>query len=362
MNGLYINAMNVENESYFGVAKKIIGQVKAFNKLGINMESVIVRNKKIYLGNKFVSTVNSNYLVFLKIHKYLKSCEIAYDFIYIRYSVGNIFLLKLCKFFKNNKMKVIIELPTFPYKNEVDMSRVKNKVLYIIDDFVIGRLKKYVFRIATTSLDREIYGVECINFNNGIDMEEIGEVRGGNQVEKINFIGVANVNKWHGYDRLIVGLDKYYKQEAIKYDVKFYIVGNGQELQNLKNLVQKLNIQNHVIFTGSKRGNELEEIYNECNIGVSSLALFRAGGGHDPIKTKEYLAKGLPVMLGYEDKLVNMKLPFIFKVKEDNTLININNIIHKYINLNFKSEEIRQYAKTHLSWEAQVKKILENIS
>ena len=52
------------------------------------------------------------------------------------------------------------------------------------------------------------------------------------------------------------------------------------------------------------------------HIGVSSLALFRAGGGHDPIKSKEFVAKGMPVIIGYKDKALSSNLEFIYENKE----------------------------------------------
>ena len=299
---------------------------------------------------------------FLNFKKYISNNNKKYDFVYIRYTIGNIFLLDLCKYLNKNGIRVIIEIPTYPYKDEADLSKIGNKILYSLDGFVQNRLKKYIYRIATTSLDKEIYGVKCINFNNGVNMNEVEIIKKDFHQNQINFIGVANVNKWHGYDRLILGLDEYYKKDNREIEVNFYIVGNGEELNNLKDLVHNLNLSNHVIFTGSKRGKELDEIYNKCDVGVSSLALFRAGGGHDPIKSKEYLAKGIPILLGYEDRIINMKLPFVFSVSNDNSIIDVEDIIKKYLELSINENEIREYACKNLSWEAQIEKVIKEIN
>ena len=102
-------------------------------------------------------------------------------------------------------------------------------------------------------------------------------------------------------------------------------------------MVNVFSLNEYVHFVGSRIGSELNLIMDKADIGVSSLALFRAGGGHDPIKTKEFIARGIPVILGYEDKLVDMNLPYIMKVNEYHlhslSLYKVNSYLQVYLHI-----------------------------
>ena len=164
---------------------------------------------------------------------------------------------------------------------------------------------------------------------NGIDISNIPLVNNRQDTNQINMIGMANLAIWHGYDRVIKGLYEYYQNNNVK-KVHFYIVGDGKEKENLIKLTNQLKLNETVHFLGSKNGKELDRIFDNMDIGVSSLALFRAGGGHDPIKSKEFLGRGIPVLMGYNDKIINMNLPYVYKVEENDSSIDIEDLINTY--------------------------------
>ena len=79
------------------------------------------------------------------------------------------------------------------------------------------------------------------------------------------------------------------------------------------------------------------------------------------MKNREYCAKGIPFIIGYEDKsFKNCK--FLYRVSNDNSLVNIADILEWYNNLKMTSEEIREFAIQNLSWDIQMKKVIDNIS
>ena len=120
-------------------------------------------------------------------------------------------------------------------------------------------------------------------------------------------------------------------------------------------------LKDSVIFHGFKTGKELDEIYNNTDIAVGSLGNFRkdlkSGGA---LKNQEYTAKGLPFMISGEDKnYTNCK--FIYYVSHDESLFDIEEIINWYENLNMTPREIRKFAEENLSWDIQMKKVIDNI-
>lgn len=362
---IYIAAVDSKKPESFGVGKKIVGQVKALNKLNVESELVNIENDRVNINGKVVreKLKKPKYMFF---HKYLikNYNEIFKDkeCVYIRYYSNDIFLYYLIKKLKKDNKKIVLEIPTYPL--DVTNNGFIKKIVYeVINIYVRKNLKKYVDYISTTNSNYdEIYGIETIKINNGIDIVENKVVNKKKSDNIIRLVAVANLSKWHGYDRVITGIGKYNKNINGKKKVVFHIVGEGAEKENLINLSNRLQLNDFIHFEGAKSGEALDNIFNQMDIGVSSLALFRAGGGHDPIKTKEFLARGLPVVLGYDDKLVDMSLPYVIKVPENDEPIDIDEIVERFNNLNDNCYDIRKYAEENLSWESQMNKIINKIN
>jgi len=368
MKGLYISLSDMKSDISKGAKRKIEGQIKSLTKYSDEVDWVYkegnnttyCNREKLFetkIGNS--QTFNSN-LDFVKLLNHIKIEK--YDYIYIRYIIANLGILYFLREAKSKGIKVIIEIPTYPYLEELD-NNFKMKLIKVADIYITNRLKKLVYRIACTNKDEKIFNIQTIKIDNGIDLDNVTIVNRENKEEDnyVKFIGVASIDKWHGYDRFIKSLYEYNKNK--KEDIKFFIVGGGNHkvIESLKKLVKKCNLEENVVFTGAKDGKELDDLYNITDIGVSSLALFRAGGGHNPIKTKEYIAKGIPVLTGYEDSLVPSNLEFIYKVDEDESIFDLAEILIWYRNLKSNELLIRNYAQEKVSWDIQMNKIIKEV-
>lgn len=363
MKGLYIAPVDSSIKEHLGIHTKIMGQINALTNLGIKMD--YIRMKNDYIVFKEVQTdikLNraKHYLFFRYIISNIEDLVRDYDFVYIRFSFANPYMFKLAKILKNKGIKVFIEIPTYPYESEL-VNTLKNKVLKIVDRILWKVNKGNVYKLVLTTNKKELFGIKCINIFNGIDVNNLHKVEGNNRDNIIRLIAVANISRWHGYDRVINGLSKYYLRDNEKKEVEFYLIGEGEEKENLEKLTRDLNCDKYVKFLGAKHGKELDNIFNHMDIGVSSLALFRAGGGHDPIKSKEYVGRGLPVILGYKDMALDETLEFVFNVSEDESDLDIEEIVKKYCAMNYTVDEIRNYAEKNLSWNSQMKKIVDEI-
>lgn len=156
---------------------------------------------------------------------------------------------------------------------------------------------------------------------------------------------------------------EYYKNNP-KEIIKFHIVGDGDKevVNNLKKLVKENKLEDYVTFYGYKSGKKLDDIYNDSDIAIGSLGFFRTGDiMGSTLKVREYCARGIPFIIGYKDISLNKELKFYYEVSNDETLLDLNKILEWYENLNVKSEEIRKFAIENLSWDKQIKIILENI-
>ena len=368
MNGLFISLYDITADHVKGIRKKIQAQVKYFNKNSERMDWIykdsdgLVRcnEEVIYKGNQSSKELISTTIDFMRLKKHIDIGN--YDYIYIRYLIGNLGLFNFVKYAYKNNIKILIEIPTYPYVNEIN-NNIQGKIKIKIDNYITKRLYKYVYKIVCTNKDIKIFDIDTIQIDNGVDCEEvkcISNIKDGNK-ESLNAIAVASICKWHGYDRFINSMKEY--NNANKLNLKFYLVGDGkkEDIDYLKCLVKDNNLQNNVIFTGAKDGKDLDLLYEDMDFAVSSLALFRAGGGHNPIKTKEYIAKGLPVVTGYDDNLVPSSLDYIYKVSEDESIFSLHEIIQWYKHGNFNKDQIRKYAERNVSWDTQIKKIINEI-
>jgi len=363
MEGIYLNLVP---EYEIGVIKKLDFQIKSFNKLGVNIKKCKIIEEKFYIDDIFINNYHTGtsfkekllrkidlYFCLKKLQR-TKLYE-GIDFIYIRYFYSSPWFISYLKFLKKANLKVILEIPTYPYDGEV-----KDNFFTRWDKKYREELHKYVDKAVTYSNDKEILGITCINISNGIDLDEI-KLRNKKEIKKkIVFTSVSNCSIWHGIDRFIYSILEYIKNNG-KEEIIFNIVGEGNETSKLKQIVKENKLEKYVIFHGKKLGKELDEIYNESDIGIGCLGNFRKGlyeGG--ALKNKEYCAKGLPIIVAGPDYDFN-NCEFMYQVSQDESLINIEKITEWYKKLNMTSEEIRKYAENNLSWGMQMKKVVESI-
>lgn len=364
---------------YSGIDKKVLSQYKALKNNGLDIElcyinrseNIIERKifqkdillKKINYKNKLLKRIKSILLrwCFKDVENYIFKNQIK--FIYIRYEfASNYGFIKFLKNLKKKDIKILIEIPTYPYDQELLNRNLQLRLRFFIDKYYRKNLREYVDKIITFSNDKEIYGISTINISNGIDLEKI-EILKKNKSKKIRFIGVAGLSFWHGFDRFILSLKKYYENKY-KEEIIFNIVGEGDKkyLNKLEKLVKENKLEKYVIFHGVKSGEELDEIYNNSDIALSSLGEYRRGLKKACIlKVREYCAKGIPFILGYEDDDFQEELPFYYKVTNDDSLLDIEEIVRWYKNLKILPEEIRKYAEENLSWNIKMKKVIEEI-
>lgn len=355
------------SEKYIGVHKKINAQIKSLEKVtNYKISECRIKGESLYLNEKKIGNYNCGEKMYQKvlrkfqeyfILKKLQDEKIYKDlkYVYIRRFGATTWLINYLKFLKKLNKKIILEVPTYPYDNEV------LKEHYFVKQDKIWRKEyyRYVDKIVTYSDDKYIWNIPCINISNGVDLEEIKLVE--KKIYKgINFISVSNCSFWHGIDRFLYSLLQYKKSDG-KEKIKFHIVGEGSETAKLKKIVED-NIELHdiVIFHGFKLGKELDEIYNNSDIALGSLGNHRKGlldGGG--LKNREYCAKGIPFIKAGYDRFENCQ--FIYDVPNDESLLDIEKIIEWYKNLKVTPEEIRKYAEENLTWDKQMKKVIDSI-
>ena len=353
-----------------GISKKISYQLDAFKRLGMNthicyMEESntkkrIVDNDTIAdYGNGAISKVKKR-IEFSSITKYAKDNHI--DFVYIRSNHNaNPFTIWMVKQMKKAGMKVVMEIPTFPYDSEYKTQGMSKQIFQ--DKIFRNYFAKQLDAIVTFSDYDKIFGQRTIRISNGIDFDSVKLKTSLNNTSKeLNLIGVAEIHKWHGFDRLVTGLANYYSQHQ-DYTVRFHVVGYfySQEGEDeFKRLISEHNMNNYVILYGKKHGIELDDIFNQCDFGIGSLGRHRAGIQKiKTLKNREYAARGIPFIYSETDSDFDHK-PYVLKAPADETPIDIYEIVKFYNQLSFSPQEIRE-SINDLSWENQMRIVINSV-
>jgi len=292
------------------------------------------------------------------------------EFVYARSFINaNPFTINLFSEFKKHGIKSVIEIPTFPYDNEYDGAARKEKLELFVDKLFRKQLAKQTDRIITFTDKKEIFGQKTCCISNGIDFDSIpvktNKISKGN---RIDFIGVAEVHYWHGFDRFIHGMGEYYKNGGTM-DIYFHIVGgianremhDSQFARGFKDLTHEYNINDKVIYHGQLFGKELDKVFDECEFAIGSLARHRCDIYEvKTLKNREYATRGIPFIYSETDEDFDNK-PYIIKAPADESAVDIKKIIDFYEGLNISPEEIRGSIKD-LSWKNQMDKVIKGIS
>jgi glycosyltransferase involved in cell wall biosynthesis len=354
---LLIYRLDTADEKNLGVIHKMNAQHKAFQEHG-EADLITLSGTQVLKNGTAIRTFSSYYraayLFWSVLTKSLRSEK--YDLVYIRYGLSGRSFIKFLSFIKG---KIIIEMPTYPYESEyhgfINRSRI------FIDKYWRKKLKEHVIRIVHFGSHDSIFGVQTICMTNGIDpsLYPVSDVPF--HKDRINMIAVGKWNKWHGLDRLISGMGAYYKKGGGgKFPVRLDVVGDGPELSNLVSLAKNLSLEEYIKFHGVKKGKDLDDLFENADVGVGSLGLHRIGLKEaSPLKHREYGVRGLMILYAGHDNILNKVNSF--KVEGSEEKVKIMQLIQLYKEAQNKSiskSTFRNKILNSVGWVSRIKIIL----
>lgn len=88
----------------------------------------------------------------------------------------------------------------------------------------------------------------------------------------------------------------------------------------------------HVFFTGVLTGAALDDVYNKCDLAVGSFGAHRKGLKLSvSLKSREYVAKGLPIVTSVDMDIENENTDkWFLKYPADESMLDINRIVEFY--------------------------------
>lgn len=354
-----------------GISKKISYQVNALKACGMEVHLCYMdetSGKKRIVSNTIIADYGNG--IMAKIKKRTEFSSIAQyaidnliEYVYIRSNHNaNPFTIKMVKRMKQAGMKVVMEIPTYPYDQEYKAQGISRQIFQ--DKIFRNRFAKYLDAIVTFSDYDRIFGQRTIRISNGIDFDNVKMKTTINDTSKeLNLIGVAEIHEWHGFDRLVKGLADYYSKPQ-DYIVRFHVVGYffSSVIENdFKAIISSYHLEKYVILHGKQHGEELDELFNLCDFGIGSLGRHRVGIQKiKTLKNREYAARGIPFIYSETDNDFDNK-PYVLKAPADETTIDIDSIISFYRNNTMSAQQIRA-SIMDLSWENQMRIVLNKMS
>lgn len=177
------------------------------------------------------------------------------------------------------------------------------------------------------------------------------------------------MQRHHGYERIIEGLNDYYQRKNQKYVIRLLLVGNGPEKERYLELVKKYHLEKYVEFYTTISGKELDEIYDKSDIALASFGMYKLGfyGKLGALKTREYLSKGMPVITGCAIDVIKDDYPYAKLFSNDNKVVDMAEVIEFYEKIKkgkskqAVAESIRNYAHNNVSIESAMRPIIDYI-
>lgn len=367
--GLYLCKQNYNfdniNAQVTGIAKKILAQLKVLNTYELNTQFINYNFSGISYFRRWLAFFFSEQ-VYMKSLTNINFGELA--FIYIRrFSPTDRNLLYLLAAIKkvNQNCRIVYEIPTYPYDEE--HTGLKGVFILFVDRIFRKYLYKYIDYIATYSNHDKIFRVSTIKIMNGIDCSEIPLITAQEYHDDIHLICVAQFSSWHGYDRLIKGLHGYYKNDPGK---KLHIdfIGDGDVLQQYREMVRIYKLEQYIIFHGVLGGDALAAVFNQADMAVCSLGCHRKGIIlSSELKSREYMARGLPMIAATKIDILPDDYSYIQYVPEDDSPVDICSIIDFYESLNKKESReeqilnIRNFAEKYCDISVTMQPILDKL-
>ncbi|MNZ67051.1 hypothetical protein D3C78_852860 [compost metagenome] len=174
-----------------------------------------------------------------------------------------------------------------------------------------------------------------IVLGNSIALHDFTPVPPANNKEpRLIFIGAPR-SPWQGIDA-IAGMARMHK------NWHFDIIG-------ITSSEYKRPVPDNMEFHGKLSKSQYEPLIRQADVGIGTLALYRRGMKEaSPLKVREYLAYGLPVINGYVDTDFKEEVPFILRIpNEPRNTINASAAIEEFV-LSWQGRRVDRSEVEHL--------------
>lgn len=216
--------------------------------------------------------------------------------------------------------------------------------------------------ICEVERQKTLGSVPCEVIPNGIDVRSITRTGfrkfDGSSLD-MAFLAGSNA-PWHGIDRVAEAVQGYRGTAR----VRLHVIGpmDSKTIGDYGGL-----LGDRIIFHGRKSGPDLDAVMQRMNIAVSTLALYRKNMEEAcSLKTREYVARGIPFVLGYSDPDLEHPAPgdaFFLQVDNNGSPLDMEDIIAFAARVSGRHDslpdDMRSNALAHMDWSVKMMKYAE---
>lgn len=298
---------------------------------------------KIFILKKLIDYINLR----IRAYYWLLKNQNDFDIILIRYPLGDL-IFSLFSFY-------IKPFYTVHHTKEIEEINSRSgaifKIQLFMEKFQLRLIKKKVLgfigmtrEIAEYQVDRAKLPKDIAVYPNGV-LKRLGEIKDCRS-DKVKLCCICNKEApWHG-------LSNIYRQieASERLDFEIYFVGN------FSSATKRLATDSRVNFIDHLNQDELETLLSKIDLCIGPFGLATIGL-HEacPLKTRESLQQGTPVMADYKDPCFDSDFPYFL-----NSQFNIDAAL-KFALQNRKIEKrlIAESAQQYISKEELYKKLLD---
>lgn len=192
------------------------------------------------------------------------------------------------------KIPAIIKIDDAVYEKSIGLKSIQRKIERMISSKVLKKAAKIlVANEGTKKIVRDFYNIPIEKIGiipNGIDID-LFHINGVKNSKMVFFSGVMYHHR--GVDILLKSVPAVVKKVP---EVKFLLIGEGPELDNLQKIVRDYNIEKNVEFRNWLERKEIINFLSEASIGIGPLRSTTVTKYALPIKVLEYMAASLPII------------------------------------------------------------------
>ncbi len=357
-------------EYFYGHTKKISDQIEAFCTLGIDtiyynhLKLRKPRKGNVWNKIKFRLPYSSTYSQII----YTDAID-GYDAYYIRFEGADYNLYQFLKKLRKNNLnaKILLEFPNMDY-DEAFAHRIIDIPIYLKIKRFFKKTEKIIDRSITMNGSCQFKNYKNIPIINGIVTKRIKTIDNSEQFNnnEIHLGMVAGFCAVHGVDILIESLHQYYLNEKKNRKIFIHLVGVGACMNDYRELVKKYHLEEYVLFHGYLLSERLDQIYEKFDIGICEMAAYRRNYPVSScLKSREYLAKGLPIVSSIANDAIKEDFAYFKLIDTSGGIFDMQEIVSFYDEIYGKKKlqeirkEIREYAEQNVEMQVTLKPVID---
>jgi len=282
-----------DQDKNLGITRKVESQVNAWRSYGHTVEifNIVLNNSQSTSNVLEASLYTRDSIIFGNKKLFKDLSQFKPDIVYLRFEPYKPFLLKVLK-----NYRTVIEINTDDVREQNLLAKdsMSWKLRSIYNKWtrhLIFMNVKGIVSVTQELLENENfskYRKPGISIPNTIETTKypLQKNNVNNNIPQLYFMGNFN-RRWHGVNKIIE------LARLTENVLEFHIVGGKSNQTNLPKNIK---------FYGYLNKDEYNPIMNNCDICIGSLAFHEIPLNEAcPLKVREYLATGFPLIIGYKD-------------------------------------------------------------